>query len=750
MSTMIKNPPIAKEVIDHHGLKQEEYDLIVELIGKHPNLTELGMFSVMWSEHCCYKSSKPLITQFPTKGEKVVCGPGENAGVIDVGDNIFVAFKVESHNHPTAVEPFQGAATGVGGILRDIFTMNARPIANFNSLRFGELDDKMNRFLFSGAVAGIAFYGNCVGVPTLGGECFFDNSFSGNPLVNAMTVGVLYNKEIIKSGAKGPGNTVMYVGSKTGKDGLAGAAFASKEITEESNKDRPAVQVGDPFTGKQLIEACLEAFDTKKVIACQDMGAAGLTCSISEMANNGDVGIILDLDKVPVRTENITPYEMMLSESQERMLLICEPQDAEEIRGIFEKWGLSAVNVGQVTEDERLVVLYKDEEVVNIPAYSITRHAPVYNHKAETPEYLQKTKAWKADQLKDLQVNQIEQTLENLLASTNICSRDWVFNQYDRQVQNNSILQSEQQTGAVIRLRDKEGNFLKRGVSVSLDCNSRYTYLDPYKGARLALAESARNVAVTGAKPIAITNNLNFANPEKPQMFWQLSEACRGIKDGCHELNVCVTGGNVSLYNETNGIPIYPTPVIGMVGLIDDVSKAMSPGFKQAGDTVILVGNNDVDLGGSEYLKVTQNLQTGDIPDADFDHEKNLHQFCIEASQNELLQSCCDLAEGGLLVTVTEAAIKGKLGVKLTEKTTKLTSRLDASLFGETPGRLLISTTSQNQEKVIELLKNNNLTYNIIGTVQENKIEIENTQLSITTKKVKEIWETTLATTMKG
>ena len=745
MKTEANYTEITPDIIAEHGLKPEEYDRIVKLIGRTPNINELGMFSVMWSEHCCYKSSKKLLEQFPTCGEKIICGPGENAGVVDVGDDTYVVFKVESHNHPTAVEPFQGAATGVGGILRDIFTMGARPIANLNSLRFGELTDKHNRYLFSNAVAGIAWYGNCVGVPTVAGECWFDDTFSANPLVNAMTVGVLYDCNIIKSGAKGVGNSVIYVGSTTGRDGMAGAAFASKEITDESNKDRPAVQVGDPFMGKLLIEACLEAFKTGQVIACQDMGAAGLTCSIAEMASNGDVGIKLDLDLVPKRTDNITPYEFLLSESQERMLLVVEPEYELSICNIFKKWGLLAVKVGEVLSDKRIIVTHNKKEVVNIPAYSLTKEAPINDLTSSIPAQYNQNQNFCFDKIPDINSDEIEKTLCDLLASPNICSKEWVYSQYDRQVQNNSILHSSHNTSALIRLRDKSGKPSNKALAISMDCNSRYVYLDPYKGAILAVAEAARNIVATGAKPLAITNNLNFANPEKPENFWQLAEATKGIADACRAFNIYVTGGNVSLYNESNGIPIYPTPVIGMIGLIDDFTLAVTPEFKDDNDILILVGKTHNDLGGSEYLKIKHNIVNGKPPLLDLDNEKNIQNFCINVIAEKLLKSCCDISEGGLLVSICETAIKGCKGVKLSHSITSLCSRLDASLFGETSGRLLISVDYKHLDQIQQHLKQNCLQYNIIGKIQPDLIEIEENYLKTDIIKLKKIWKNSLS-----
>ncbi|MEW5821199.1 MAG: phosphoribosylformylglycinamidine synthase subunit PurL [Cyanobacteriota bacterium] len=748
MEIQTENIPVSREIIDQHGIKPEEYANIITLLDRHPNINELGMFSVMWSEHCSYKSSKKLLEQFPTCSENVICGPGENAGVIDIGNDIYVVFKVESHNHPTAVEPFHGAATGVGGILRDIFTMGARPLANLNSLRFGNLSSKKNRYLFSSAVAGIGWYGNCVGVPTVGGECYFDECFSANPLVNALTIGIIYDKKIIKSAAKGPGNSVLYVGNTTGRDGMAGATFASRELNTETNKDRPAIQVGDPFTGKLLIESCLEAFQTNFVIACQDMGAAGLTCSMSEMASKGGVGITLDLDLIPTRGDNILPYEYLLSESQERMLLIVKPENEKHIIDIFNKWGLEAVKAGVVTDDKNIVVYHKGKQVVNLPVDILVKNIPDCFLQTKIPEYYIKNKAQDIYNIEDICPENIETVLLKILSSHNICSREWLFNQYDRQVQNNSILHSYHHTGSVIRIRDKNGIPTRKGIAVSMDCNSRYCYLDPYKGAVLAVAESARNIAVTGAKPIAITNNLNFANPEKPEIFWQLSEACKGIKDACEAFNICVTGGNVSLYNESKDIPIYPTPVIGMVGIIDDIDLAITPAFKNAGDLLILIGETGEDISGSEYLYIEHKQISGSLSEVNFRHEISLHEFLIDSNINKLIQSSIDISEGGLLTAICESAIKGNLGVKLNNKILQLTSRIDSSLFGETAGRILITISPEYSDKIKSKLEQYDLKYNIIGKVQAELIEIENSPVKISVQKAKNTWESALPSIM--
>ncbi|MFM6096621.1 MAG: phosphoribosylformylglycinamidine synthase subunit PurL, partial [Dolichospermum sp.] len=596
MTTTSENPFSPQEIASE-GIKPEEYTEIVRRLGRHPNKAELGMFGVMWSEHCCYKNSRPLLKQFPTTGPRILLGPGENAGVVDIGDGLQLAFKIESHNHPSAVEPFQGAATGVGGILRDIFTMGARPIALLNSLRFGDLNDPKTQRLFTGVVAGISHYGNCVGVPTVGGEVYFDPAYSGNPLVNVMALGLMETSEIVKSGASGVGNPVLYVGSTTGRDGMGGASFASAELTQESMDNRPAVQVGDPFLEKSLIEACLEAFKTGAVVAAQDMGAAGITCSTSEMAAKGGVGIEFDLDKIPVRESGMIPYEYLLSESQERMLFVAQKGREQELIAIFQRWGLQAVVAGTVIAEPIVRIWFQGKIAAEIPADALAENTPLYEREllTEPPEYAIKAWQWTKDNLPACDVTGIEigrnwqswnQILLTLLDTPTIASKSWVYRQYDHQVQNNTVLLPGGADAAVVRLRPLEApqnpkskiQNLKSGIAATVDCNSRYVYLDPYEGAKAVVAEAARNLSCVGAEPLAVTDNLNFGSPENPIGYWQLASACEGLSEGCQELGTPVTGGNVSLYNETfdaegNPQPIYPTPVVGMVGLIEDLTK---------------------------------------------------------------------------------------------------------------------------------------------------------------------------------
>ncbi|MFM6091104.1 MAG: phosphoribosylformylglycinamidine synthase subunit PurL, partial [Dolichospermum sp.] len=613
MTTTSENPFSPQEIASE-GIKPEEYTEIVRRLGRHPNKAELGMFGVMWSEHCCYKNSRPLLKQFPTTGPRILLGPGENAGVVDIGDGLQLAFKIESHNHPSAVEPFQGAATGVGGILRDIFTMGARPIALLNSLRFGDLNDPKTQRLFTGVVAGISHYGNCVGVPTVGGEVYFDPAYSGNPLVNVMALGLMETSEIVKSGASGVGNPVLYVGSTTGRDGMGGASFASAELTQESMDNRPAVQVGDPFLEKSLIEACLEAFKTGAVVAAQDMGAAGITCSTSEMAAKGGVGIEFDLDKIPVRESGMIPYEYLLSESQERMLFVAQKGREQELIAIFQRWGLQAVVAGTVIAEPIVRIWFQGKIAAEIPADALAENTPLYEREllTEPPEYAIKAWQWTKDNLPACDVTGIEigrnwqswnQILLTLLDTPTIASKSWVYRQYDHQVQNNTVLLPGGADAAVVRLRPLEApqnpkskiQNLKSGIAATVDCNSRYVYLDPYEGAKAVVAEAARNLSCVGAEPLAVTDNLNFGSPENPIGYWQLASACEGLSEGCQELGTPVTGGNVSLYNETfdaegNPQPIYPTPVVGMVGLIEDLTKICGQGWQNPGDIIYLLG----------------------------------------------------------------------------------------------------------------------------------------------------------------
>lgn len=703
------------EEIKSEGLTPDEYDMICDRLGREPNKAELGMFGVMWSEHCCYKNSRPLLKQFPITGDRILVGPGENAGVVKITDDIAISFKIESHNRPSAVEPFQGAATGVGGILRDIFTMGARPIAVLNSLRFGDLSDAWVRSRVNGIVSGIAGYGNCVGVPTIGGEVYFDAAYNRNPLVNAMAIGIMETSEIVKSGAAGVGNPVLYVGSTTGRDGMKGASFASAELSDKSQKDRPAVQVGDPFLEKSLIEACLEAFKTGAVVAAQDMGAAGLTCSTSEMAAKGGLGIELDLDKIPARESGMSAYEYLLSESQERMLFVTEKGREPELIEIFHRWGLHAVVAGSVLAEPIVRILWRGEVAAEIPATALADNTPIYHRQlGDVPEYVQTAWAW--DQSAINHPGNASEILLKLLDSPAIASKAWVYRQYDQQVQNNTVLLPGKADAAIVRLRsqdfgigeinlnpigsDADSNI---GIAATVDCNARYVYLDPYEGAKLAVAEAARNLSCVGAEPLAVTDNLNFGSPETSVGYWQLHEACRGIALACQELSTPVTGGNVSLYNETinsegKSQPIYPTPVIGMVGLVQDVTKICGQGWQTVGDLIYLIGAIDINTGSlaaSEYLAAIHNQVAGRPVAVDFDLERRVQAVCRYGISQGWIRSAHDCAEGGFAVAITESCITGNLSASINLKRSQssedsLSASL-ASLFGEAPSRIVVS-----------------------------------------------------------
>ncbi|MGK7883111.1 MAG: phosphoribosylformylglycinamidine synthase subunit PurL [Crocosphaera sp.] len=737
------NAPFTPEEIAAEGIKPSEYKEIVQRLGRHPNQAELGMFGVMWSEHCCYKNSRPLLKNFPTEGDRILVGPGENAGVVDLGEGLRLAFKIESHNHPSAVEPFQGAATGVGGILRDIFTMGARPIACLNSLRFGDLENAKTRRIFSGVVEGISHYGNCVGVPTVGGEIYFNSAYNGNPLVNAMALGLMETKDIVKSGASGIGNPVLYVGSTTGRDGMGGASFASAELTDQSMDDRPAVQVGDPFLEKSLIEACLEAFKTGAVVAAQDMGAAGITCSTSEMAANGGVGIELDLDKIPVRETGMVPYEYLLSESQERMLFVAEKGREQELIDIFQRWELQAVVAGEVIEEPIVRILFQGEVAAEIPANALADNTPIYHRELlETPpEYAQKAWKWTEDSLPSCTVEGIEikgelkswnDILLTLLDTPSIASKKWVYRQYDHQVQNNTVILPGGADAAVIRVRpiDAQPDTCKIGVAATTDCNSRYVYLDPLEGAKAAVAEAARNLSCVGAKPIAITDNLNFGSPENSIGYWQLALACKGISEACQELNTPVTGGNVSLYNETvdsdgKPQPIYPTPVIGMVGLIEDITKVCGQGWQNEGDIIYLLGvDNKPSLGASEYLATIHEIIAGKPPKVDFEQERLVQKICREGISQSWIKSAHDCAEGGLIVALSECCISGNLGAEITVNHQEK-NRLDTLLFGEVCGQIIVSVSTENQQEWESYLQENLVNnWQKLGEVKSNKLDV--------------------------
>jgi phosphoribosylformylglycinamidine synthase subunit PurL len=704
-------PTVDPELAQEHGLTDEEYAMILKILGRTPTYTELGIFSVMWSEHCSYKNSIAVLKTLPRSGARLLVSAGEeNAGLVDIGDGLAVAFKIESHNHPSAVEPYQGAATGVGGILRDIFTMGARPIAALNSLRFGELSNERVRYLFKGVVKGIGDYGNSFGVPTVAGEVYFDPSYASNPLVNAMAVGIVRHGNVAKAIAKGVGNLVMIVGSSTGRDGIHGATFASEEISEKSEAKRPSVQVGDPFTEKLLLEATLEAIQAGLIVGIQDMGAAGLTCSSTEMSAKGNSGMRIDLDKVPLREENMTSYEIMLSESQERMLLVVKPEDEQATRKIFEKWDLHAVVIGEVIGEDRVQIFHHGELKADVPADPLVLGggAPVYIRESKEPSYIAQVRSF--DPLSLPVPRNYNDVLLRLLSSPSVASKQWVYDQYDSMVRTNTIPAS--MDAAVIRIKGT-----KKGLVLKTDCNGRYVYLNPRLGGQIAVAESARNVACTGATPVAITNCLNFGNPYDPEVYWQFREAAAGISDACLALDTPVTGGNVSFYNESPDAAVLPTPVIGMLGLLDDVERTVPSNFQHAGDSIILLGSEFGEVGGSEYLYQVTRQVLGDAPFLDLAAEKSLQACCIDLVRRSLIESAHDCAEGGFGVAIAEALFgkNATLGASVTHAITGI--RPDFSLFGETQSRIITTARGEKVGQVLKLAASHGVPAKVIGTV---------------------------------
>ncbi len=712
------DPEISKALVREHGLSDEEYRRVQDILGRAPTYTELGVFSAMWSEHCGYKSSKLQLKTLPTDGPRVLQGPGENAGAVDLGDGYAVVFKIESHNHPSAVEPYQGAATGVGGILRDIFTMGARPIAILDSLRFGELDDGRNRYLFDGVVRGIGDYGNCMGIPTVAGEVYFDDAYEANPLVNAMCVGIVRVDGIVRARAHGVGNSVLAVGSRTGRDGIHGATFASEELGEETLGSRPQVQVGDPFTEKLLLEATLELLERDLVVAIQDMGAAGLTSSAAEMAARGRCGIELDIDRVPVREEGMTPYEIMLSESQERMLLVAEPENEEAIREVLEKWDLDAAVVGRVTEDGLLRVVEGDRLVTAIPVLALVDDCPVYDHPArEAPAVVELKRADTYRPARE-DTRSPAQRWTDLLAAPTIASKRWVYEQYDTSVGTRTV-SGPGGDAATLRL---DGT--SRGLAMTVDCNGRYVYLNPRRGGMIAVCEAARNLACTGARPLAITNCLNFGNPEKPEVYHQFKEAVAGIGDACRALGTPVTGGNVSFYNESPSAAVYPTPVIGMVGLIDDIDHAVGAGFRVEGDNILLLGELGGELGGSEYLKLVSGQISGDAPAIDLDGHRKLIDLLVALAGRRWLRSAHDCAEGGLAIALVESAIRDPelafgFGIELDAESFPVVedAPIQALLFGETQGRAVLSADPALTDRIIAEARDAGIACRRLGAV---------------------------------
>ena len=703
-------PTVTLQLAHDHGLTTEEYEHILQLLGRTPSFEELGVFSVMWSEHCSYKSSRRFLSQLPTTGPGILQGPGENAGIVDIGDGLAVVFKIESHNHPSFIEPYHGAATGVGGILRDVFTMGARPIASLNSLRFGAPDQPRMPYLVKGVVAGIGGYGNSVGVPTVGGEVYFDPGYNGNILVNAFTLGVVRTDRIFRARAAGVGNPVMYVGSRTGRDGIHGASLlASREFDERSEELRPAVQVGDPFTENLLIEACLELMQRDLIVAIQDMGAAGLTSSSVEMAGRGGTGLRLNLDRIPTREAGITPYELLLSESQERMLLVAKVGCEDEVRSIFARWDLQAEIVGEVTNDGRFRAEWCGQDVVDIPVAALTDEAPAYERPASPPADLGSRQSLDLSSLPP--PSDYGKVLLQLLRSPNLASKEWVYRQYDCLVNGNTVVQPGSDA-AIIRIKGTS-----TGIGLSVDCNSRYCSQDPYRGALIAVAESARNLAVSGARPVALSDCLNFGNPEKPDVMWQFQQAIAGMRDACQALGLAVVSGNVSFYNETEGKAIPPTPTVAMVGILPDVTRHVTQWFKQAGDVIVLLGETHEELGASEYLSVIHGQTAGLPPQLDLERERKLQTVCLTAAYEGLLSSAHDVAEGGLAVALAEACIgrrQDNIGAQITLAGSL---RPDILLFGESQSRVLVSLPASTLPRLQALAQETDLPCTVIGEV---------------------------------
>jgi phosphoribosylformylglycinamidine synthase len=752
---MTSMSPIDSAVLERHGLKPDEYDRIVRALGREPSLTELGIFSVMWSEHCSYKSSRIHLRKLPTKGPRVLQGPGENAGAVDIGDGLAAVFKIESHNHPSFIEPYQGAATGVGGIIRDIFTMGARPIALMNSLRFGQLDGPhgvRTRRIVQGVVAGIAGYGNSIGIPTVGGEAVFDECYAGNPLVNVFCLGISHTDALVKGRASGIGNPVYYVGAKTGRDGIHGATMASAEFDDKSAEKRPAVQVGDPFMEKLLLEACLELMKTDALIGVQDMGAAGLTCSTSEMGARGGSGIEIDVRHVPQRETGMTPYEIMLSESQERMLLVVKRGREAEVERIFEKWDLHAAHIGHVTDDGLLRVKDGGEVVAEIPNTALVDDAPVYDRPVSKPAYLETVNRLELAKLPT--APRADDALLALLASPTIASKHWIYRQYDHMVRTNTLVLAGMGAG-VVRVKGTS-----RALALSTDGNGRYCYLNPRRGAMLAVAEAARNVACAGGVPIGATNCLNFGNPERPEVMWQFVEAVEGIADACRALDIPITGGNVSLYNETDGKAIYPTPILGVVGLIDDSSKVRARSFRAGGDDIVLLGESFGELGGSQYLATVAGVVQGEPPQLDLDRERALITLLSRAAADGLIQSAHDCSDGGVGVALAECAFDtGGIGFEVDVPGIELSASpspavtVAATLFGESASRAIVSVAPAMRGRFMELAASLGVPALAIGRTGGSRLRLAiagEPAIDLSLTQAEQVWSTALERHLAG
>jgi phosphoribosylformylglycinamidine synthase len=718
---MKKEPDVTVQLAIEHGLNEEEYNKILDILARVPTYTELGIFSVMWSEHCSYKNSLLQLKTLPREGKNMLVGAGEeNAGLVDIGDDLAVAFKIESHNHPSAVEPYQGAATGVGGIMRDIFTMGARPVAALNSLRFGELDNQRNRYLFSGVVKGIGDYGNCLGIPTVAGEVYFEDCYTDNCLVNAMTVGVVKKDRIAKAIAKSPGAPIYAIGSSTGRDGIHGATFASEELSDESEGKRSSVQVGDPFTEKLLLEATLELIKEDVIEGIQDMGAAGLTSSSSEISAKSELGIELFIDQLHLREDEMTAYEILLSESQERMLVICRPGKENIFERICEKWELDFRKIGQVTSDKNLVVHFNGKKVANIPSFYLSAGdgAPVYERETKEPDYL--TKIQNLDMGKIPLPNNIKDAFRTVFSSPNIVSKRWVYEQYDYMVRTNTVIEPGGDA-AIIRIKGKN-----KALSMKTDCNARYVYLSPRIGAAIAVAESARNVVCTGAKPVAITNCLNFGNPYKPEVYWQFAEAIAGMGEACRILNTPVTGGNVSFYNESETFQVYPTPVIGMLGVIEDLNHITRSNFCKDGDMVYLVGKTFNEIGGSEYLKCVHDKIVGIPPKIDLDLEKNTQDSVLLAIHKGIVKSAHDISDGGLAIAIAECCICDQKNPHGLAANVSSPLRADILCFSETQSRFIISVAPEQKNEIEYLFQKAFIPLQLIGEVGGTQFSLNN------------------------
>ncbi|MFH0733076.1 MAG: phosphoribosylformylglycinamidine synthase subunit PurL [bacterium] len=716
---------VTLEVAKNHGLTVEEYEKVIKILGREPNYTELGIFSVMWSEHCSYKNSIAQLKTLPRSGGKLLVGAGEeNAGLVDIGDGQAICFKIESHNHPSAVEPYQGAATGVGGILRDIFTMGARPIASLNSLRFGSLEDKRTRFLFEGVVKGIGDYGNCFGVPTVAGEVYFDECYKGNPLVNAMAIGIVKADKTASATAKGVGNKVMIVGSSTGRDGIHGATFASEEISAKSEAKRPSVQAGDPFTEKLLLEASLEIIRNDYIIGIQDMGAAGISCSTSEMSAKGESGMRIDLSKVPLREKGMIAYEIMLSESQERMLVVVKPGFEEKVKAIFNKWDLNCEIIGEVTDTGLLEIYYQGELKAKLPAYDLVLGggAPVYIREQKKPEYINELAKFDFSALPITE--NISNVFEKILSSPNVASKRWVYEQYDSMVRTNTIV-GPGCDSAVIYIKGTN-----KAIATKTDCNGRYVYLNPREGTKIAVAESARNVVCSGGVPLAITNCLNFGNPYKPEVYWQFAEAIAGMGEACKKFDTPVTGGNVSFYNESPETSVYPTPVIGMVGVIEDVKNVTTSYFKKANDLIYVLGEDFEEIGGSEYLSVEHKIVAGKIPLLNMDTELNLQKTLLQLIDAQIVNSAHDISEGGIITAVAECCIINRENPVGAEIIVPVKTREDLSLFSESQSRIIVSVSESDKTEFEKICNSNCQLFSLIGITKLADYKINNYKFS--------------------